>query len=280
MKNCIKTVYPFSVENGNAPILGRLILHHYSGVNNESRLLVQGKGVLVSVSEPNYFTVSADTEHKTSYELTSDSVTEITFSTGEYDIVIDNKYNLTLLGTNSSGVKTDAVGMNINDAEFLVNLKGLRFVFTNGYSYGSIEKLGRLINLGFPGSQFNILGFSSKNIVGTIEGFVAGQVKNGRTNTGDFPIKTYIHDSSSNDKPEVTFGNKLITTYINANAWITWESTSKISIYAGTSVEASTEVYVRGYSASEITSNQASGEVWEGKTVTDVVSGTVYPPAN
>lgn len=116
----------------------------------------------------------------------------------------------------------------------------------NNKVVGDIDDLGGLTSLSAFYPNFRMMG-------GTVEGFVASQISHGRTSvTTSSPI--FI----GNLLKFATFGGN---NYNEGNNLVTWESTSKIVIYAGGgSVANATDVYAKGASQSEITAWENAGK--------------------
>lgn len=157
--------------------------------------------------------------------------------------VFADKTSLTELQLTNSKVTGD-----IEDFANLTALTDLRCAATA--IGGDISSLGKLTSL-------TTLNLRSSKVRGSVEGFVAAQIENGRTSVST-PIST----------PQIltyaTFGDNL---YSEAtNSWLKWESSSKITVFAnGTSYSDALNIYAKGATAEEI-------EAWEqaGKTVIEI----------
>ena len=148
------------------------------------------------------------------------------------------------------------------DLSYLSALANLEKLGIEGSSItGKIESI-------YPLTKLNLIELNNLIACTSVEDFVSGQIQNGRTTEAD-GIKFRALLS------RLTFGGN---NYPNLLAqMLVWESASKITVYVGNSYskENATNIYAKGATPEEIAAWQASG-----KSVTDVVSGTVYPPAN
>ena len=139
---------------------------------------------------------------------------------------------------------------NISSISNLTQLTQLNFQDTD--IQGTATDLGVFTNT-------TELTFLRSNITGSVEDFVTSQIAHGRTSVSE-SAPLYSNAILS----RLTFGGSMIpdTTAI-AYGTLIWESASKIAIFCGgLTIGASTVVYAKGYSSSEM-------DIWEqaGKTV-------------
>lgn len=131
------------------------------------------------------------------------------------------------------------------------------FVFDGSKIVGDIANLP-------PMNYLAVLSINS-DISGTVESFVAKQKQGRATLTNPISMSSLLNTISFG-------GNKYQENYAQ---YLLWDD-HKIVVYAGSSdYTLAPRIYAKDATAQEIEAWQAAG-----KTVTDVVSGTVYPPAN
>lgn len=289
MKNCLLTKCKGIVNNDSLVALGvlRIKVTQETITNyDQQKLVVKGMGVKISTPGANNVATSIDgngnlVNPQESITLANDLMTTLWFSNGNYNIEIDSKYELVHLYCTMSNSLTPIFKFDLSDLsyckaltslapfkgtgsfEYIKDLTNLNTLYLIGPNFtGSIDDLGALTLL----NNLQIYGGSS--ITGSIESFVAAQRSHERTET-DTPINCdYL-------MCYIPFhGYTVSTTLRRIN--LSWTAT-KIIVYCGSQVgyQNATDIYEKGCTAEEIAAWQAAG-----KTVTDVVNGTVYPPTN
>ena len=170
--------------------------------------------------------------------------------------VFANLTNLENLNLNGSGISG-----NISAFANLTSLTALSF--TNCGVEGNYESLGNLTQL----TSLPVL--TDTNIHGSFDEFVSRQVTAGRT--------TYAAGTSSVGSllTNCTFGGKTRTSGSDWT-WPSWNGANKVVVYIGAgNYQNCRTIFEKGATAEEIAAWNAAG-----KTVTDVLTDTVYPPTN
>ena len=283
-KNTLVTKLKGSVSL-DLPRLGELMLHignesvQQGGSNTLQIQMVSGQESVIRVDGTGSFgTTNGSYIYNKSnhYTLSSNSLTTLYFNSGEYNVYIGNKDNISQirLGVADQDMKS-IVSMNLLDCRYLSSLVQLRL--TNSLSVGNVDNcldnsiLQNLLKIYFtqsPGitGNFSTLGnfnlteidLRSSGVTGTVEGFVAAQVARGKTTSSQITVVPITLGYSLRN---ITFGGLNIQTKTS----LIWEdSGAKIALYGGDDASAST-VYVKGYGTQE----QAEA-AFPGKTVVRV----------
>jgi hypothetical protein len=163
------------------------------------------------------------------------------------------------------GNLTKLVDFNINTANRLIGtpsdligmagtLENLNFGSCVGIT-GNVSEFGPFIHL------IN-MDLYDANVSGSFESLVQGQCAAGRTSCESLYSPGFLRKRS--------FGN--VSGDDSYRQYLSWESASKMCIYAGSVPEIpnATKVYVMGYTDGEIATKTASGGIWEGKEVVKV----------
>lgn len=273
----------------------------YTAENAKLQITIKN-GETCTISTPNggYFALSfagLDTDRLATYTIKADSAVEgsstvvLFFANADYDILISNKYSIRILA--GSNTAKNVVTGDINDLKFsdsiellivnndwvgelssLSNKQNLTQLNLEGTSvsgninnlqsdtsltnitlnranniYGNIDDLGPLTSL------VSFFAADVAGISGTIEGFVAGQINSGKTTSTTNPTQMFRALSFA------TFNGQIYATE-NNYCYISWESASKIAVYAGAyGYTSCPRVYCKGYTQQEAEAK------WSGKTI-------------
>lgn len=172
--------------------------------------------------------------------------------------VFANMPNLTNVDISKTGVQGDIACFST-----LTGITNLKLSLSPGIT-GNIESLGNLTQL------TTIPVVHGTNIHGSFDEFVSRQVTAGR-NTYAAGIGGSVAGLLNN----CTFGGKKRTSG-NEWTWPSWDGANKVVVYVGANnYQNCLTIYEKGATAEEIAAWNAAG-----KTVTDVLTDTVYPPTN
>lgn len=273
----------------------------YTAQNARLQVTIKN-GETCTISTPNggYFALSFEglnANRLTTYTITANSAIVgsstviLYFANADYDILISNKYNIRILAGDVSTrmvVTGDINDLKFSDSIELLtvnndwvgelsslsnkpNLTELSMERTSVYGninslqnntrltrlvinratniYGNIDDLGKLTSL------VTFFAADVAGIGGTIDGFVAGQINSGKTTSTTALTQIFRGLSFA------TFNGHIYGTE-NSYCYVSWESASKIAVYAGADGYTNCpRVYCKGYTQEEAESK------WSGKTI-------------
>lgn len=271
--NCVIRKLGVTVDNDNLPKLGVIRFEIPEGNNNRTISIQTGSSKTITLKSVNNrpFTVSgvSYTEKELSYSPT------ITLDSGHYVFEVSNKYNIVVFNIHQTfyaynvdledfiycplvSITNISNKGNISVLKDITTLKEIMFYGSQVIGViGDISVLGKL-------NQLSRLNVHASGITGTVEDFVAAQYDEGERHS----CLTGIQLSASLQR-NITFKGRNNPTF--ENNILTWESKTKIAVYAGAQTIADcTKVFVSGYTAEEIAEKTASGGDWEDKTVINV----------
>lgn len=262
MENCLKTQLKAVVNNDNLPIFGAVIIkiNEIPSGSSKSRTIVLKftEDTKVKVKGSGYIQTSQallDSDPKTELIIPANLPSYIQSTNIDMTLIVENKYNMSLIQFVNTG-NGNTCSINIDELQNSEDLYYLEAI--KSLCYGNIKSL--------KSTNITQLQVGDSQITGSIEDFVSVQYDAGRTS----PNAPVFIGASLN---VITFGSN---THNVIRAHLLWDSKEKINIHYGDNTFANcTTVLEKGYNATEI-------KVWTdaGKTVTDVVTGTVYPPTN
>ena len=261
MGNCLKTQLKGIVNNNTLKVFGEIEIeisaNTISDYAKQQRFVLKAKsGETIKV-----FVKSGNGHIATSYaNLTNDPKTEIIVGTNYEDIWFENinmvlgltpVYNIAGFQTYSRQNLVANISFNVKDIEFATEVESFDVRYTTTIS-GNIANLGRMTAL-------TSVGLALSGVTGALEDFVSKQVESGKSS-----------NTTGITWPNITRFNETLggLHFETVSGLLTWESASKIAVYNANTISGATDVYVKGYSATEIAEKTASGGLWEGKTVT------------
>lgn len=274
MENCLVKKLKAVVDNPNLPILGEEILIHVvkdavtitDGEKQQSFKVQGSRPFKVKVVGDGYISdnfATLETDRFTSVDIAADTLTTIYVADKTFDIAVTEADSLQTLDVRGNA-KSSALGIcyaNLEECGTLSSLSGLNLSYTK--TVGDLADISGRVNLVY-------LTLIGTLVEGTIESFVSGQVDAGVTSRTD---GSFVASQLLNGR--TTFG--IMTAKQSLNPCVLqWNGKTKIFLFIGdNNINNCTVVYAKGATAEEISAWQAAG-----KTVTDVDTGTVYPPAN
>ena len=274
MGNCFKSQLKEAAQNSNLPHLGEITLEisaleSIGDVQKQQGLSVRNtEPFTVYVEDPEdpnqYFALSPEdlsvpANRKKTYNFSSGNTNAIYFNNANFKVYISNKYTVNFFTTPSASGYPSVIILNVDDLEYS-HIESISFRY--------VKLKGNLKSLGNITEAISIVLSGCSGLNGTVEGFVESAVAAGRVSANPFPFRA-ITTAGCNFGNRNNLGEQLIE-------WDYSSGRNKIVLYCGANnvtAETALTVYEQGATVEEITAWQAAG-----KTVTDVVSGTVYPP--
>ena len=287
------TIYLSSSSAFTARTTGTLKLSNQSSIviypsQETYQLSVSGEGYLIFENKYNVKQINT-------YNLDEDiNIDEITFMNnlkrlvsskayGNIANVLNNNPNINYIQLESKSIQGD---LNTVDSAILNNIVFIKFGSSNITGTTSLFKNGKLTSIdvnnakNFTGDVTELpfvenIQIYNSGVSGTIEGFVAHAIELGKNTGTDISLVGALAQLNFNSAKRTNIHGHYI-----APCFVTWENANKIAVKTGEyGVANTTDVFVKGYSEQEITAKMASGEDWNGKYVTDVITGTVYSPS-
>ena len=253
MNNCLVTKLSGNVDANNFPVYGEIVFTvaptTISDANKQQRFSIAaatGKSITVSVKSGTgvLATSAANLVNDPKQSITvSGVVTSIYFSNAAMEIAITSKYDIEAIEFYATSGVAPALSFDLSDLSYLTKLETLKVRYVTGIG-GTLEDLARLTSL-------NSVGFMDTHVSGTIEGFVAAQIGNGRATETTGIVWQNITRTNE------TFGGNHYTT---VTGLLTWDSASKITIYNASTKESATTVYAKGATAGEISAWESAGK--------------------
>lgn len=275
--NCLVTKLMGSVDNSNLPKLGTLMLKiHATTDENPSDHVYIGRAVgkpLGAKTSGNYIAAnSTDLANNPTAEISQIEGSLYYKSIGsDYIVELSPKYNISSI-TCQDGF--NLFGFDISELNYCTELTRIILNPCNVYGELDCTLLTKLTNLGFSNDSDVRLDVGTLKNCSALSGIalpkkaygdllkLGKDMANAWQTSRDFTV--------SNTAPgEIYFGSYKMISIVRLN----WDSTTKIYVKA----PYAHKVYCSGYSSTEITNKQASGETWNGFEVTDVDTGNVYP---
>lgn len=264
MGNCLVTQYKREVSNNELRRYETVeaIVKAKDGAVENDQLIVVGliPGMVVSVEGGGYMAESYAGLNNPLTRFTSYTATDYVYinlyvANIDSRIYIKSKYSLIYLYVGAGSIITPV----LNDLEYCIKLSALRIIKMDFQC--QLEKLTTLSDLGEVQMYSpNVIGelkdignliklssvnFNGCSVGGDIIDFVSAQVANGRSSiTASSPISMYSGLSY------LTFNGNTYSE--NTGSFLTWQSASKIALYAGGEpISSCTKVYTYGYTQQE-----------------------------
>lgn len=279
MENCLLTRLKGTIDNDSLEILGCIKIKHTDVSGKTGKLRINnnatGKNIVVSVDGTGSFSV--DGTSYTEYTVAATKHPQFVFSRGNYNIYINNKYDVESIDSEgdfepfvNAGLSFEKLGcmpklQSIQVSKWANGFMGnvedfdaplIRVLNINGTSAkGDIKEIGKFANL-------DKLSLYPSNIHGELFDFISKQNSVGRTSVADDkPISWNNISQNATLNGVVLYGDRGLLTFKVTNNVI-----EKATVYLrGATITASTIVYCYGATESEITAWRDSG-----KTVTTV----------
>lgn len=292
MENCLTQKLKGICANTNLVKIGELIIHHSQVPNKIGSLRISkvDSGEKITISVPSGFTFSVDGgSDVNSYDIPANSIREylFTFNSGNYDIHISNKYDLSIFGFEGNADVFKEATLKMSDIKYLQNITTFNCSNLGPGLTGSVNDVPdtvtlQVIQIGFNSIKGTLYEFGSR-----LKGDIGAIQTKGTLITGDV-IDFVNAQIDKAGKTSVSVNNAI--RWIGIAAQFKFNDFTMIGDYGRLAYENRNKIvvgtdqlnfadcntlYEKGYSAEEI-------KEWTdaGKTVTDVVSGTVYPPTN
>ena len=270
---CLVTNLEAVVTNNNLPIFGTIKIHH-SNVQGKTGILrvnnsAIGKTITVKVDGGNTFSVNG--VNYSEYQIAASKHPQITFSQGDYNIFIENKYDVESIFSEGDADVFANAGITPENLGYMPSLKSIQFSkFGDSGFNGDIKNLNtpliEILNINFTGAYGDIknigkfaniktISLYPSGLNGELLEFAAEQNKAGRSSvTYSSPIAWNNISQNSKLNGVIMYGDRGFLTFSVVNNVV-----SKVTVYLGAATIADcTRVYCYGATSEEIAAWEAA----------------------